>query len=43
MCNLKNKTNKNITEQKQTHIYREQTSGCQSEKGKGEEQDKVGY
>ena len=34
---------KNITEQKQTHIYREQTSGCQSEKGKGEEQDKVGY
>ena len=39
MQNLKNKTN-DITKQKQTHRYTEQTSGYQWGEGRGEGQDK---
>ena len=39
MWTLRNKTNRYITKQKQTHRYREQTSGSSGEK-KGEGQDR---
>ena len=38
MRNLKNETNMNITKQKQTHGYREKTSGLPAGRGKGEGQ-----
>ena len=40
ICGIETKIRTNITKQKQSHRYREQTSGCQKGEGEGEERNR---